>query len=111
MNLSPQVPEPEEEFVSPLLERLGLDQTKKGQSVLMVREAIRADHGKFTIQVENTHGVATASCVINVLGKTNIYLLSFMAIVLTIFKRKSYYIILLILLCHRQTRRTNQLHL
>lgn len=66
-----QVPEPEEEFVTPLRERLGLDQTKKGQSALMIRDAVRADHGNFTIQLENTHGVATASCVVNVLGKTD----------------------------------------
>lgn len=65
-----QVPEPEEEFVTPLRERLGLDQTKKGQSALMIRDAVRADHGNFTIQLENTHGVATASCDVNVLGKT-----------------------------------------
>lgn len=64
-----KVPEPEEEFITPLRERLGLDQTQKGQSVLMIREAVRADHGNFTIQVENTHGVASASCIANVLGK------------------------------------------
>lgn len=50
-------------------ERLGLDQTQKGQSLLMIREAVRADHGNFTIQVENAHGVASASCTVNVLGK------------------------------------------
>lgn len=72
--VSVQVPEPEEEFVTPLRERLGLDQTKKGQSAVMIRDAVRADHGNFTIQVENTHGVATASCVVNVLGKTEVYL-------------------------------------
>lgn len=61
--------------MTPLRERLGLDQTKKGQSVLMIREAVRADHGNFTIQVENTHGVATASCVVNVLGKKYFWLI------------------------------------
>lgn len=50
-------------------ERLGLDQTKKGRSVLMIRDAVRVDHGTFTIQAENTHGLATASCTVNVLGK------------------------------------------
>lgn len=64
-----QVPEPEVEFVTPLRERLGLDKTKRGQSAMMIRDAIRTDHGTFTIQVENTHGVATASCDVNVLGK------------------------------------------
>lgn len=63
-----QVPEPEEEFVTPLRERLGIDQTKKGQSAMMIRDAVRTDHGNFTIKVENTHGVATASCVVTVLG-------------------------------------------
>lgn len=70
------MPEPEEEFVTPLRERLGLDQTKKGETALMIRDSVRADHGNFTIQVENTHGVATAFCVVNVLGKTEVYLLS-----------------------------------
>lgn len=68
-----QVPEPEEEFVTPIRERLGLDQTKKGQAALMIREAIRRDHGNFTIQVENTHGVAYASCFVNVLGKPIVF--------------------------------------
>lgn len=64
-----QVPEPEEEFVTPLHERLGLDQTKKGLSALMIRDAVRVDHGNFTIKVENTHGFATATCNVNVLGE------------------------------------------
>lgn len=51
-------------------ERLGLDQTQRGQTALMIRDAVRADHGNFTVQVENTHGVARASCIVNVLGKT-----------------------------------------
>lgn len=59
--------------MTPLRERLGLDQTKKGQSALMIRDAVRADHGDFTIHVENTHGVATASCVVNVLGETEMF--------------------------------------
>lgn len=65
-----QVPEPEEEFVTPMRERLGLDQTQRGQAALVIRDAIRVDHGDFTIQVENTHGVATACCVVNVLGES-----------------------------------------
>lgn len=65
-----QVPEPEEEFLTPMRERMGLDQTQRGQSALMIRDAIRPDHGNFTIKVENIHGAATASCVVNVLGKT-----------------------------------------
>lgn len=62
--------------MTPLRERLGLDQTQKGQSVLMIREAVRADHGNFTIHVENTHGVASASCIVNVLGKRTGFILS-----------------------------------
>lgn len=64
-----QVPEPEEEFVTPLRERLGLDKTTKGQSALMIRDSLRVDHGNYTIRVENTHGVAFATCYVNVLGK------------------------------------------
>ncbi|XP_030613936.1 titin-like, partial [Archocentrus centrarchus] len=64
-----KVPEPEVEFVTPLRERLGIDQTKKGRSALMIRDAVRVDHGTFTIKVENTHGVATASCTVNVQDK------------------------------------------
>lgn len=56
--------------MTPLRERLGLDQTQKGKSALMIRDSVRADHGDFTIMVENTHGVATATCNVNVLGKT-----------------------------------------
>lgn len=62
-------PEPEEEFHPPLLDRLSFDQSKRDETVLMVRDAIRTDHGKFTVRVENTHGFATASCDVNVLGK------------------------------------------
>lgn len=65
-----KVPEPEEVFVTPILQRVSFDQTKKGQTAIMVRESVRVDHGCFTIRVENSHGVATASCEVNVLGKT-----------------------------------------
>lgn len=70
-----QVPEPEVEFVTPIRERLGLDESKKGQAALMIRDSVRADHGNFTIQVENPHGVATASCIVNVLGEIQVYFL------------------------------------
>lgn len=62
-------PEPEEVFHPPLLDRLSFDQSKRGETALMVRDAIRDDHGLFTIRVENTHGFATAACVVNVLGR------------------------------------------
>ena len=63
-----KVAEPEEAYVVPIKERLGLDNTRKGKAVLMVRETVRIDHGKFTIQVQNTHGKATATCDVNILG-------------------------------------------
>lgn len=62
-------PEPEEVFHPPLVDRLSFDQSKRGETAMMVRDAIRDDHGNFTIRVENTHGFATASCVVNVLGR------------------------------------------
>lgn len=62
-------PEPEEEFYPPLPDRLSFDRSKRGETAMMVREAVRDDHGLFTIRVENTHGFATASCVVNVLGR------------------------------------------
>lgn len=62
-------PEPEEVFHPPLPDRLSFDQSKRGETAMMVREAIRDDHGLFTIRVENSHGFATASCVVNVLGR------------------------------------------
>lgn len=63
-----QEPEPEV-HCPPLLERLSFDQSKKGETAMLVRDSVRTDHGLFTIQVENTHGIATASCEVNVLGK------------------------------------------
>lgn len=62
-------PEPEEVFHPPLVDRLSFDQTKRGETAMMVRDAIRDDHGLFTIRVENTHGFATASCEVNVTGR------------------------------------------
>ena len=63
-------PEPEpEEFHPPLPDRLSFDQSKRGETAMMVRDSIRGDHGKYTIVVENQHGVAKASCEVNVQGK------------------------------------------
>lgn len=63
-------PEPEpEDFHPPLTDRLSFDQSKRGETALMVRDSIRGDHGKYTIVVENPHGRATASCDVNVQGK------------------------------------------
>lgn len=70
-------PEPEEVFHPPLPDRLSFDQSKRGETAMMVRDAIRDDHGIFTIRVENTHGFATASCVVNVLGRLLHFILLF----------------------------------
>lgn len=63
-----QEPEPED-FGPPLTERLSFDQSKRGENALMVRDSVRKDYGKYTIVVENPHGVAKASCDVNVQGK------------------------------------------
>lgn len=60
--------EEEKPFQLSLPERVSIDNHKEGESILSVRDSIRADHGTFTIKVENDHGVAKASCEVNVLG-------------------------------------------
>ncbi|NXC56464.1 TITIN protein, partial [Aleadryas rufinucha] len=59
--------EEEKPFQLSLPERMSVDNHKEGESILSVRDSIRADHGTFTIKVENDHGVAKASCEVNVL--------------------------------------------
>lgn len=61
--------EPEEEYHPSLNERLTIDNSRKGESCILVKDVIRGDHGVFTIKVENDHGVASAVCEVNVLGK------------------------------------------
>lgn len=63
--------EPEEEYHPSLNERLTIDNSRKGESSILVKDIIRGDHGVFTIKVENDHGVASATCEVNVLGKLN----------------------------------------
>lgn len=58
----------DEPFHLSLPERLTVDNSRQGESELSVRDSIRADYGVFTIKVENDHGVAKASCEVNVLG-------------------------------------------
>lgn len=60
--------EEEKPFQLSLPERMSVDNHKEGESILSIRDSIRADHGTFTIKVENDHGVAKASCEVNVLG-------------------------------------------
>lgn len=69
-------PEEPEVFVTPLHERLSYA-VKKGETSIMVRDSIRADHGHFCIQAENSHGVATAYCDVNVLGKPMIIITNY----------------------------------
>lgn len=59
----------EEPFVLPLTERLSIDNSKKGESQLRVRDSLRPDHGLFMIKAENDHGIAKAPCTVSVLGK------------------------------------------
>lgn len=59
----------EEPFVLPLTERLSIDNSKKGESQLRVRDSLRPDHGQYMIKAENDHGVAKAPCTVSVLGK------------------------------------------
>ncbi|KAJ8416947.1 hypothetical protein AAFF_G00328250 [Aldrovandia affinis] len=61
--------EPEVPYHPSLTERLSFDTCKKGEYSIMIRDSIRSDHGNFMIKVENLHGVATASCKVNVLGE------------------------------------------
>lgn len=63
--------EPEEEYHPSLNERLTIDNSRKGESSILVKDVIRGDHGVFTIKVENDHGVASATCEVIVLGKLN----------------------------------------
>lgn len=60
--------EEDEPFHLALTERLTIDNSKQGVSFISVRDSLRADHGTYTIHVQNDHGVAKASCEVNVLG-------------------------------------------
>lgn len=59
----------EEPFVLSLTERLSIDNSKKGESQLRVRDSIRPDHGQYMIKAENDHGIAKAPCTVSVLGE------------------------------------------
>lgn len=64
--------EPEDEYHPSLNERLTIDNSRKGESFILVKDVIRGDYGVFTIKVENDHGIASATCEVNVLGKLNL---------------------------------------
>lgn len=61
--------EPEEAYHPTLNERLTIESKRKGESFIIIKDTIRGDHGVFTIKVENDHGIASASCEVNVLGE------------------------------------------
>lgn len=63
-------PELEEPDYPTINERLAVDNTRRGTSSIVVRDSIRADHGVYTVKVENDHGTASATCEVNVLGRT-----------------------------------------
>ncbi|XP_064868260.1 titin-like [Oncorhynchus nerka] len=65
---APEEPEEEELPDYPTLqERLTIHDKKRGESSCIVRDTIRGDHGVYTIKVENDHGIASATCEVNVL--------------------------------------------
>lgn len=65
-----EVEEPEEPFHPPLQERLTIDNSRKGESTIIISDSVRSDYGVFSVRVENDHGICTATCEVNVLGKT-----------------------------------------
>lgn len=65
-----EVEEPEEPFYPPLPERLTINNSRRGESTLIIRDSVRSDFGVFSVRVENDHGICTATCEVNVLGKT-----------------------------------------
>lgn len=70
-------PEAEELDYPTLNERLAIDNSHRGVSSVVIKDSIRRDHGVFMVKVENNHGIASATCEVNVLGKTfvELYLL------------------------------------
>lgn len=67
-----EVAEQEEEPDYPTInERLAVDNRRRGTSSIVVRDSVRADHGVYTVKVENDHGTASATCEVNVLGRSS----------------------------------------
>lgn len=68
-----EVPEPEvEEPDYPTInERLAIDNSHKGVSSIIIRDSIRPDHGVYMVKVENDHGIASATCEVNILGASS----------------------------------------
>lgn len=51
-------------------ERLAVDNKRRGTSSIVVSDSVRADHGVYTVKVENDHGTASATCEVKVLGRS-----------------------------------------
>ncbi|KAF6733011.1 Titin, partial [Oryzias melastigma] len=60
-------PEMEEDDYPTINERLAIDNSHRGVSSVVIRDSIRRDHGVFMVKVENNHGIASATCEVNVL--------------------------------------------
>lgn len=52
-------------------ERLAVDNRRRGTSSIVVRDSVRADHGVYMVKVENDHGTASATCEVNILGRSS----------------------------------------
>lgn len=65
-----EVEAPEEPDYPSLQERLTINNSRKGESFIIITDSVRTDYGVFSVRVENDHGICTATCEVNVLGKT-----------------------------------------
>lgn len=65
----PAEPELEESDYPTINERLAINNTRRGTSSVVIRDSLRADHGVYMVKVENDHGIASATCEVNVLGE------------------------------------------
>lgn len=54
-------------------ERLAIDNRRRGTSSIVIKDSIRPDHGIYMVKVENDHGIASATCEVNVLGENWVY--------------------------------------
>lgn len=63
-------PEVEEPDYPTINERLAVDNRRRGTSSIVVRDSIRPDHGVYTVKLENDHGTASATCEVNILGRS-----------------------------------------
>ncbi len=69
-------PEVEETDYPTINERLAIDNSRRGVSSVVIRDSVRADHGVYMVKVENDHGIASATCEVNVLSE-NYFLFCF----------------------------------